>query len=114
VHVATLTQQHARRERQDLSKFRALIATPGDLAAGVTLPANATVYVSTTSALVASTALITVNDADRFSPIQAANRRDLLGLVQRGRVVKKKVGAPGTVSVYVQDGLGKLRKIAQG
>lgn len=112
--VASIGEQRARRERQDIRKFRALIATPGNLATGVTLPANAQVYVSTTSALAARTVLITVNDVDKYSPIQAAGRRDLLGFVQRGRVVKKKVGAPGTVSVYVQDGLGKLHKIAQG
>ena len=100
--------------RRALSEFSALIDTPGNLATGVKLPAPAFIVVSTTSALVANTKLVSIGARDLYVPPQAAGAYRSLGMFQASKTFTKAAGAPGTVSLYVRDGVGALHKIAQG
>lgn len=114
VPVPSADAQRDRREWQNFKKFKALIAAPGNLATGVAMPAAGDVYVSTTSVLAAKTVLVTVKGVDKWSPAAAANARDHVQFVERAVQVKKKAGAPGTVSAYVRNPLGKLFLFASG
>lgn len=101
--------------RRDYSAFAALLDTPGNLVTGVTLPAAAEVYVSTTSALLATTNLLTVAPARALAaPAQAAGAKHHAGRLGATAAVSKAAGAPGTVSLYVRDPAGVPRLIAQG
>jgi hypothetical protein len=110
--------QEERRARQDNHAFAALTAAPGDLVVGFALPANAEVYVSTSSVLVVTTALINVEKPggtrDLHAPASAAETTHHVGRLERGVNVVKAVGAPGTVSVYMRNALGRLIKIGEG
>lgn len=102
-----------RKERQNVSAFSALIDTPGDLATGVVIPAEADVYVSTSSVLASTTHLLDVADREIGAPAAPANEAHHIGRLHRGSVVEKAAGAPGTVSVFVRDGMGSLFKFGQ-
>lgn len=99
------------RTRQDIKAFKALITTPGSLITGFNLPANADLYVSTTSVLAVTTLLVDSKGRALGAPAGAANKVYHIGWFERGRNVIKHAGAPGTVSLYVRNGLGKLFKI---
>lgn len=110
------TQLHVlkkRRERQNLSAFAALIATPGNLVTGVVIPAESDVYVSTSSTLASTTHLLDVGDREIGAPAAVANKAHHVGRLHRGSMVEKAAGAPGTVSVYVRDGTGVLFKFGE-
>lgn len=96
-----------------MTSYDSLIAAPGDLAAGITLPANARLYASVSVLLASTTAVVSVNGVDISLPAGAANAMSLIGWFERDRVVTK-VAPSGTVSLYAEDGLGVLRKIAEG
>jgi hypothetical protein len=100
--------------RQDLSHFKSLIKTPANLVTGFTLPANGVLFASTSSVVASPTVLITVGQRNLGVPAGAANRVQRYDGIERGKLVKKKVGAPGTVKVYVSDGFGNPILIAQG
>lgn len=102
------------RDRADLAKFGDLIATPGNLVVGVSLPANCTLFASTSSVLAVASVAIDINARTVSLPIGAANAVHKFGGVERGRRITKATGAPGTVSVYIADGFGKPILIAQG
>jgi hypothetical protein len=104
-----------RSDRQDFKKFAALIKTPGNLVTGVSLPANGQIYVST-STLLASSPTILVNAGTRALGVSSgpANATHHVGKLSRAVNVVKAAGAPGTVKLYVRNGLGKLFLIAQG
>ncbi len=103
-----------REARQDFKKFAALIATPGDLVAGVSLPANGLFSVSTTSVLAATTVLVNAGTRALGAPAQAAGVTYSVGKLSRAVRVVKDGLAPGTVKLYVRDGFGKPHLIAQG
>lgn len=105
-----------RKARGDLTRFAALIDTPGNLLTGVKLPGNGKLLASTSSVLAVPTVLVNVNAGGRDIGIAAgaANKVHALGGFERGRTVTKKAGAPGTVSIYVADGFGRPVLIAQG
>lgn len=104
----------ARRERQDLSAFAALIATPGDLSTGFVLPANGDLYVACSDALVATTVLVDVGTRELGNAPSAAGRANHIGWFERGVNVVTHLGAPGTISLYIRSGLGVLLKIGEG
>lgn len=112
LHALQLARRQ--RARRDLKQFDALIATPGNLATGVSLPANADLHVSTSSVLATVTLLVDANAAELGVRAGAANRTHPVGWFGRDVVVKKHTGAPGTVSLYVEDAFGGLIKIAEG
>lgn len=112
--AALTSARKSRKERQDITAFNALFETPGDLAAGIVLPANVKLYVSTSSVLAATTVLLDVGGVDYGAPAQAANVKYHTGSFEKDVTVAKKAGAPGTVSVYAMDGLGVLRKFGEG
>lgn len=101
----------AQRKRQDISAFAALIRTPGVLATGFNLPANAECYIGTSSVLAATTVLLDAGVRALGAPASAANVAHSVGRLSRGVHVAKHSGAPGTVSLYVRNGAGKLFKI---
>lgn len=105
---------HVRRRRQQYDRFRALVETPGNLATGVALPATGTLYVSTTSVLAATTKLVDAGVRELGAPAGAANAQHGIGTFEPGVTFTKHTGAPGTVSLYVQDPSGVRQKIAQG
>lgn len=106
------------RERENFTKFKALIAVPGDLASGVSLPANADIYIASSSALVATTLLVDAVGSEGTrnlaAPISSASDPHHVGRLYRATTIKKHTGAPGTVSAYMRDGMGVLFLIAQG
>lgn len=108
----------AQRERENFKKFKALIATPGNLVSGVSLPANADVYVSSSSVLAAVTLLVDAIGPEGTRnlgvPISVANDPHHIGRLYRATTVKKHTAAPGTVSVYMRNDLGHLFLFAQG
>lgn len=104
-----------KQERMNFDRFESLIAAPGNLVTGITLPAGAKLYVSSTSALAAVTPMISANATDVNVPATATvGLQQSVGYHSKDRLIKKAVGAVGTVSLYVQNGLGTLFKIAQG
>jgi hypothetical protein len=109
-----LTEQRARRARQDLSAFNALIAAPGNLVTGVALPANGLFYLTTTSALASAHVQVTCDGRSIGARAGAAGTYSAAGWFARASVVKKDAGATGTVSLWVQDAVGSFHKIAQG
>lgn len=102
------------RDRQDFAKFSALITTPGNLATGLQLPANCTMFASTDAILGATTALIEISGRTLYAHAGAANHINAYDGVECGRTIIKAVGAPGTVSVYLADGFGTPVLFAQG
>lgn len=104
-----------RQQRQDFRKFQALIATPGNLATGgVVLPSNADIYVSTSSLLAASTLLVDADARSLGAPAGAAAATHHIGWFERAVKFVKHSGAPGTVHIYIRNGLGHLFLIGQG
>jgi hypothetical protein len=101
----------AQRRRQDVSAFKALISTPGNLTTGFALPGNADCYVSTTSVLAATTKLLDCGTRQLGAKASVANKKNSIGHLERGHTVIKHSGAPGTVSLYIRDGAGRLLKV---
>lgn len=103
-----------RKLAQDLSKFLGLVGAPGDLAAGIVLPANATLYAMSDAVLATPAAVVTINNKPYFLGAGLANVTHLLQYAECSATVKKAAGAPGTITLFVEAGLGKLVRIAQG
>ena len=99
--------------RRALSEFSALIATPGNLATGVKIPAPARIVVTTTSILAANTNLVNTPSRQLYAPVQAADAYHSLGRFDAGTTFTKAGGAPGTVRLYIRDDLGVLHKFAE-
>jgi hypothetical protein len=108
------TAEARRKARQDLSRFDALIASPGNLASGFALPGNGRLHVSTSAALGVADALVEVGDRTLSIRSGAANRVCSIGYFEHGKIAIKASGAPGVVSLYVEDGLGVPILIGQG
>lgn len=105
--------QHLRKERQNVSAFKALRAANGSLTTGVRLPAGATLHVSTTAALGASTGLVRAKASRTLgAPAGSANAKHRIGYFEQDVVIDLAPSAVGTVSLYVEDAAGKLFKIA--
>ena len=103
-----------RKDRQNLSKYASLISSPGNLATGFQLPANGTLFTSTTSVLAVADELVAVGDRVLTVAAGAANRKHSVGYFEAGKEVSKAPGAPGTVSLYVANGFGQPVLIGQG
>jgi len=103
-----------RKQRQDVTEFDALVATPANLATGFNLPANAELYVSTSSVVAVNTKLLDCGGRSLYVGPGVAGLKHHIGYYERSENVKKAAAAPGTVSVYIRDGIGKLFKIAEG
>jgi len=101
-------------ERLNFARFKARIAAPGNLATGFALPGNGYFYISTTSVLGANTNLLTVGSRTLAAPAGIANKTQPVGYLTRGRTVTKAGGAPGTVRLFVRNGMGKLIKVGEG
>ena len=104
--------RNRQREREAYRAFAALVSTPSSLP--LTLPAGATVAISTSSVLAAADALVAANGVDYFAPAGAANAKHVIGYLGENVQVSKAAGAPGTVRVYVRDPAGALRLVEQG
>lgn len=103
-----------RKDRQDFRKFKALIASPAALGSGLTLPANAQIYIASAVLLAAPTVLVDANGRHLGAPAAAAGAQWHIGKLSRGVVITKSVSAPGVVRIYVRNGLGHRYLIAQG
>ena len=112
--AAALDLVRARKERQNFSAFAALMASPANLVTGFYMPANAELYVSSSSVLTSATALITVNARSLGAKTTIANLKRHVGWIEQMKHVVKASGAPGTVRVYVRGPAGALTKIAEG
>jgi hypothetical protein len=100
-----------RKERQNVRKYKALLATPG--VGAITLPANATLAVKSVAGCAAGTTAATiVASANRTikTPLLAAGGRVKLDRVSRGAVITPATG----FELHLCVGLGKFRKIGQG
>lgn len=104
-----------RKQRQNLSAFASLIATPGNLVTGVALPANGKLVAACAAALADIGPLVSVNGTRTiFGSAGAAGNTNSLGYYERDVTLTKAPGAAGVVTLYVQDSLGNLHKIAEG
>lgn len=105
-------------ERENFKKFKTLIATPGNLVTGISLPANAQVVLSYSATLAASTVLVDAGTTDGVRamgmPASVAGTHFHIGKLSRATSLKKHTGVVGTVSAYYRNGLGHLYLIAQG
>lgn len=104
------------RTRRAFGSYSALIATPGDLddaGDGIALPATATLYVSCTEELAETTLLVDTNTRQLGAPAGAAGAEHCLGFFERGMVLKKRPGAPGTVRVFVRGPAGTRHLIGE-
>lgn len=99
------------RERRNVSTFRSLIATPASGA--FTMPAGARIsFVATAGAVAGSTLALLVGATSRTIKAKtlAVGDRQVLDYAERGVVITPTVG----IAVYVDKGLSKWAKIAQG
>lgn len=101
-------------ERIDFARFKARIAAPGNLATGFVLPGNGYFFISTTSVLAANTGLLTVGARTISAPAGITNKTHPAGYLEKGKTVIKAGGAPGTVRLFVRNGMGKLIRIGEG
>lgn len=106
------------RDRENFTKFKTLIAVPGNLVSGVSLPADADIFIASSSLLAVTTLLVDAVSSEGTramgSPARPAADPYHIGRLYRATNVTKHASAPGTVSVYVRNGMGKLFLIAQG
>lgn len=98
----------ARMNRQNFSAYAALIASPGAIATGFDLPANGDLYVSTDVPLASTTLLLDCESRELGAPASAAGVVHHIGWLERGRHVVKNATAPGNVSLWLRDSIGKL------
>lgn len=103
-----------RKLRENLTAMAALIETPADLGDGVQLPAGAELALSYSSVLATATVLIEANDRSIGLQAGAANAKHTIGWFEKGVTLTKAGGVAGVVSVYVRDGFGVARLIAEG
>lgn len=109
-----------RKAREDFTSFAGLIATPGNLATGVALPAGAALYASRSVATLATTKILDVKAAggtlvaEQHLGTVAADAPYWVGHAREDLVLVKAVGLAGTLRVYVRNGIGTLFKIAEG
>lgn len=113
MHPALAIQDRQKR-RRELTAFASLIETPGDLVAGITLPASAKLYASVAAAMADNGPLVTVSDTIVNGTAGASGELHSLGHHERDKQVVKAAGAAGVVTLYVSDGFGKPLKIAEG
>jgi hypothetical protein len=113
---ARIQQKRKLRERIDFAAFAELIATPATITtvAGVTLPANAALYVSIANTTLVNKHVLEVGPRTISVPSLGANHYWPIGSFERGRTLKLSAAVGTVVSVYMQDGAGKLHKIAEG
>lgn len=100
-----------RRERQNVSKFKSLIATPA--VGAVTLPAGARIsFVSTAGSTAGDTLATIVGTTTRTIKAKtlAAGARQVLDYAERGVVITPSVG----INLYIDQGLNRWAKIAGG
>lgn len=108
--------QRLQRIRRAFESFTALVATPGDLddaGDGVVLPGTGTLYVSCSVQLNATTLLVDANTRQLGAPAGVAGAEHCLGFFERGMVLKKRPGAPGTVRVFVRGPAGTRHLIGE-
>lgn len=94
-----------RRERQDLSAYQFLIATPIDVASdSIVLPANGEIGVSFSTPVAAGDLTVTVGSRNLENPALDADVVHKLGYFERGRELSFVwSGDPATITVYVID-----------
>ena len=110
--LLTLEQQLAltrktRRERQDASKFKALIAAPALLT--TVLPATGMFAIAAVAGKAAGAAVTIVGPRTHNlqNPLLAANQRYLIGRIERKSTVTIAAG----LDLYVDVGNGKFKRI---
>ncbi len=112
--MATLrTALKKRKERQDVSSYDALVATPGDLVAGIKLPANAFLQVS--SAVVITPSLVLdIGSREIGVPDLLADVKYPIGFFEKDVTVTVKGALPGLLSLFIESGLDKTALIGTG
>lgn len=104
-----MTPREARRLRQDISANAELISDPGDLAEGVTLLANADIYVSSDEAITDTTNVLYVNGTRVLGvSARAANVPAHVGWIEKGKTLTLHEDAVGVVSIHLRNGVGTL------
>jgi hypothetical protein len=97
-----------RQERQDVSAFASLIATPGTGA--FTLPASARLYFLSVSGCAAGTTAATVGGRTIETPLLEAGAHGNVIYAERG----VEVTPQADFEVHLDTGLGVLQKIGEG
>ncbi len=108
-----------RKERQNFTAYKALIETPGNLETGVPILAEADIYASVDVETEETTLVVDVDASEETErnlgiPELPADAPHNIGRLHRGSTITKNAEAPGIVSVFIRDGMGKLHKIGEG
>lgn len=122
---ATYQNRQRRRAAQDLSAYKALVASPADLGSaaaeaaldGFTLLANAEVAVSIDAATDPGDITVAVDDRSLGIAGGGAGQLFRLGWLERGKelTINRGVSGPaGTVELHVLDEWGRKRTVASG
>jgi hypothetical protein len=111
---ALLAARQRRRKAQNLKQYEGLVASPGDLGAGVKLPANARLSLKVDTST--TTGDVTVDVSGRTLGIAggAAGTEFKLGWHEEGKTVSASGSTGATATLYIQDEWGRLQAIATG
>jgi hypothetical protein len=99
--------------RRDLSEYKALIASPGNLASGFQLPANGSFSVSYNQTLASPDGVLELGNRT-ISCVGAPGTKGNTVVGEEGMLVKKVTGKAGTVSLFLLSNFGKRVLIGVG
>lgn len=111
--LQSLTALRRNQARRDISAFDALIGTPGDLTAGVVLPANGELELVTDAVLAETTLMVECGEREIGMPTGAAGVFHVIGWFERARTIQLHADAVGAVQLYVRDDIGNRYMIAE-
>lgn len=108
--TATQLKRKRQRQRMDVAAFKALLATPAT--GSVAIPANGMFAIVTPLLHAAGNAATVVGPRNRTIgvPAMPAGEQRLIGKLEKGSTVTLAAWA----DLYLDTGLGKLRKICKG
>lgn len=95
--------QRRRNSRENFSTFRSLIEAPGSLSAGVVMPANSRLGISSSLDVEPGALLVSINGVDIGVVGGPADMVFRIGYYEKGKTITALAGAPGTLTLYVLD-----------
>lgn len=112
--AVALRLKRKRKERQDFDAFRSLITSPASMP--FSLPANARIHIASDT-VQPGTNTPAVDIGARTLYLAAnlpVNEAHAIGYMERGVTLSRDAGAVGVLSVFLEDGFGRLFRIGEG
>jgi len=103
-----------RKKRQARGEYSTLIQVPGNLTTGIKLPANGNFRCSLAAQSAGGDLVLDAGTRELGVPAIAADIKYPLGFLEKGVTVTVKAGLPGTLSLYLETGLGVTSLIGTG